>query len=618
MSSYLSFQKPSLSESLLSQVKHLVNQNRHSEIEALFLRFLSKQLAESTIQTQTTFISDASNTAFIDLKNALQYLVTPPLNLTNLAKQIASNLFNYIVENYPSEIILSYLRNAYFLLDGDHTFRKKIVQIYKDNYPNLINLDTLVHISKIDSADFKSTFEQFDKLVAFANKSPIYSSRFGYGEIIEFDFLLETITCNFFPSNIQTIPVDSAVKSFQVLPTDNFYYLKAKNPKAILKMLKDNPTHLLKIIQRDVNNELTSSFIKSLLSDIADKTDIKPLLILLRPSQKNTVRKLKPNQTLQQLQNLRNKENWQEQYLNLFFVTTDEKLMSQIIKELDTSYRDKLIQKATENYKKYPHQFLFVESFFSPNLINDVNLTLFRYLELAVKSKTFARQVRKLIISDKFRIINEALLIIDQDRAQSLWQDIRHLSVWYPEELDQIQKLFETQFPLLFASITQYTYHTQKAIDNKTQELKRLVNEEIPKVASELAQARSYGDLRENFEFKAAKEKQKRLFSQIASLKNQLALARPIDFNNIDSTSVSIGTKVILTRLNSNPNEVTLSNQQQITYSILGPFDSDLSQNIISYQAPFAQLLLGKKVGDEIVDQEGTRYKIIAINKVNG
>ena len=95
--------------------------------------------------------------------------------------------------------------------------------------------------------------------------------------------------------------------------------------------------------------------------------------------------------------------------------------------------------------------------------------------------------------------------------------------------------------------------------------------------------------MRENFEFKAAKEMQRVLMRRKADTERELSLARGTDFANPDTTLVAIGTVVTLKTVSSGASE---------TYSILGAWDGDPDKNIISYQAAIAQAIMGRKVAD--------------------
>ncbi len=144
------------------------------------------------------------------------------------------------------------------------------------------------------------------------------------------------------------------------------------------------------------------------------------------------------------------------------------------------------------------------------------------------------------------------------------------------------------------------------SLDKRKAEFEELINKKIPENSKEIGVARSYGDLRENFEFKAAKEMQAVLMRRKVELEGALHRARGTDFENPDLSQVSIGTIVTL-KDESGTEE---------TYTILGAWDSDPDHGIISYQTAIGQALLGHKVGETVTlntDQGSGRFAIQAI-----
>ncbi|MEW6157994.1 MAG: GreA/GreB family elongation factor [Verrucomicrobiota bacterium] len=129
-----------------------------------------------------------------------------------------------------------------------------------------------------------------------------------------------------------------------------------------------------------------------------------------------------------------------------------------------------------------------------------------------------------------------------------------------------------------------------ESLERRKQEYNELVQKKIPANSKEIAIARSYGDLRENHEYKAAKEMQKLLMRRKGELETQLVRARGTDFSNARKDVVGVGTKV---------NVVDLENQHHESFTILGAWDSDPERGIISYLTPIAQALMNSKPGDE-------------------
>lgn len=145
------------------------------------------------------------------------------------------------------------------------------------------------------------------------------------------------------------------------------------------------------------------------------------------------------------------------------------------------------------------------------------------------------------------------------------------------------------------------------SLEKKKADFDDLVTRRIPANSKDIEVARSYGDLRENHEFKAAKEEQKRLTGLKASIAAELDRSRGTDFATVRTDLVSLGTKVDLTELNSGQNEV---------YSVMGAWDSEPDNQIVSYLTPLAQALMNKPVGTEVTFDMGGHEKRYRINSI--
>src|SRR6266513_782310 len=129
------------------------------------------------------------------------------------------------------------------------------------------------------------------------------------------------------------------------------------------------------------------------------------------------------------------------------------------------------------------------------------------------------------------------------------------------------------------------------SLEKRRAEHEEIVKVKIPENTKEIAIARSYGDLSENFEFKAAKQMQRVLMRRKSEMEQQLARARGTHFENPDTSRDSIGTIVTLRNDETNNEE---------TYTILGAWDGDPDRHIISYQTAIGQALLGHAVAETI------------------
>jgi transcription elongation GreA/GreB family factor/transcription elongation factor GreA-like protein len=146
-----------------------------------------------------------------------------------------------------------------------------------------------------------------------------------------------------------------------------------------------------------------------------------------------------------------------------------------------------------------------------------------------------------------------------------------------------------------------------ESLERRKTEYAELVQKAIPANSREIAVARSYGDLRENHEYKAAKEMQKILMRRKSELESQLVRARGTDFANPRTDVVSIGTEVSVT---------DLEHQQPEHFAILGAWDSNPEKGIISYLTPVAQALLNRKPLEEVEVSLDTSKKRSRIDSI--
>ena len=137
--------------------------------------------------------------------------------------------------------------------------------------------------------------------------------------------------------------------------------------------------------------------------------------------------------------------------------------------------------------------------------------------------------------------------------------------------------------------MSEIQYVTSETFDKMKIELQKMKGVDRPAASRAIAEAREKGDLKENAEYDAAKEAQGMLEARIVLMESQMANTRIIDISTIDTSKVSILTRVTLTNLNSNKN---------VTYMIVSEQEADLKLGKISVTSPIGRGLLGKKVGD--------------------
>ncbi len=132
---------------------------------------------------------------------------------------------------------------------------------------------------------------------------------------------------------------------------------------------------------------------------------------------------------------------------------------------------------------------------------------------------------------------------------------------------------------------------TTQGYEKLTSEIRRLNLVERPKIIEEVQIAREHGDLKENAEYHAAREKQRLIDKEIAELNTLLTNSQIVDPTKLDHSQVGFGSSVTV---------VDCDTDEESSYTIVGSYESDSDRNIISYHSPLAKSLLGKREGDEI------------------
>ncbi len=142
------------------------------------------------------------------------------------------------------------------------------------------------------------------------------------------------------------------------------------------------------------------------------------------------------------------------------------------------------------------------------------------------------------------------------------------------------------------------------------EELKRLKTVERPAVIAQISEARSHGDLSENAEYHAAKERQGWIEGQIADIEDKLARAQVIDVSKLSGSQVKFGATVSV---------VDEDTEEEARYQIVGEHEADVKQGKISIASPIARAMIGKEIGDvvEVNTPGGVKaYEILKVDWV--
>ena len=159
-------------------------------------------------------------------------------------------------------------------------------------------------------------------------------------------------------------------------------------------------------------------------------------------------------------------------------------------------------------------------------------------------------------------------------------------------------------------TMSQIQYYSQEGLQRLKDELNELRSKGRPDIARQIAEARDKGDLSENAEYDAAKDAQGLLELKISKLEEVVGNARLIDSSSIDTSKVSVMTKV---KIKNSKNGSTLQ------YALVSEEEADLKLNKISVKSPIGKGLLGKKVGDTVTIQVpagSLEFEVLAISLV--
>ncbi|MEO0189789.1 MAG: hypothetical protein ABIL18_02285, partial [candidate division WOR-3 bacterium] len=265
----------------------------------------------------------------------------------------------------------------------------------------------------------------------------------------------------------------------------------------------------------------------------------------------------------------REPQNWHKIFQQILTDSDDTKLIEEIEEQLTASGFElrALYKSVILMPQKFPKTFLYLLKKIANGVFKE--FTDPKYLPRLINNLDHIKGAKQLFIKsfplEKFDeiikngVIDEIFKIKDALIKSNALKDY---------EKNDYLRIINYHFPQLFEKKEDYIYTTQESLIRKKNELEHLLSVEIPENKKEISRAREYGDLSENFEYKAAKERQDQLYQRLRTLESELQKAKIIDFNNVDTSKVGIGTKVIL----KNFQEDSI-----LEYTILGPWDSDLS-----------------------------------------
>jgi len=328
----------------------------------------------------------------------------------------------------------------------------------------------------------------------------------------------------------------------------------------------------------------------------------------------------------------RNSDNWPDLFVKCFYEHPMRFIIDELIAE---GYKD-LVKETIKNilahYRDYPELFIWIGKNLIPRNMElkldlDMDQTVMGFthlMEIACRELMNERNIvynRKLFNSIVDILFKDNLLIdyikeSNEARVRRLMPTIMNIDELKDEYIIKMRFAIKTTHPnIIFddevesVAKTSQLVVTQRSYELKQNELKYLMEHEIPSNSKEIGEAMEKGDLRENAEYKFALEKQEFLKRQVKLLTESLNKAQILKSEDIKTNVVSIGTMITLSSLDDDKTE---------KYTILGPWEAEPSKKIISYTSPIGETLINKSVGDMIdlgSKSNKKRYKILKIER---
>jgi len=317
----------------------------------------------------------------------------------------------------------------------------------------------------------------------------------------------------------------------------------------------------------------------------------------------------------------RNHDSWEEIFTRIFYLYPNKFIFDELSNK-SLEFVDKLIKDIISVYKEYREAFFWIVS----NVLteekagdldidyNGVILSLIHLIELigkdvnlkkdVTRNKRIANQIKDFLFKNNF--LESYIKKSDEDFCKRLYNISNELLSVDGESIVMIKNTISDKFPdidtedksLKFdvgmgkSAIIDKLLTTKESLIRMQKELINIKDVEIPDNSKEIGYAMEKGDLKENAEFKSAKERQTYLQNRLNKLMTDIGRATIVKKEDIKGDFITFGTKVSL---------LDKLTKTTLEYIILGPWESNTEKNIISYQSPLGAKLLDKRAGDEVV-----------------
>lgn len=577
------------------------------------------------------------------------------------ASVLLSVLADSLKEKSRFDEALDVLRRAAALDPDSAELAHEITDCVKRAHSNLPDLEGLLHKSGVGyGQSLKDAMPKLDRYLAFAPGACVYDADRGPGRVKKLDLLLDRVTVDFDMGAELAWDVAAASRRLRACASDGYFRRLRTDRPGLLKLAADAPGTLVRLLLRDAGKPMSVADIGAGLAGIVPTAGWEgfwnrarkevardphvvcrtvpgrtyqysetPVAVAETPAQKQARRvefaaddiaEMSEPKLLAAYDKLKTfperkaflegvaqsrPGDWDRVYAAVFRAGKDNRAAGAIEKALAEKRPELwrvLLDSVLTGYRLHPEAFLWLVEHTDRLDVSGPKGVVVRLLDLLESPghKTYWTKLRNALTANDYALVRAALATMDRTEAERLMSRCHAVVALEGYRADEIGALVTGKFPdLEQAQADSFIYSTPGGIERAREDLRRMSEEELPRTAEEIAQARSHGDLSENYEYKAAKEKQARLMARMNRLRDELALARPIRPDDVDTGEVSIGCRVTLEDAAG----------AAVVYTILGPWDSDHERGVISYLSPLARLLMSKKPGDR-AELDGQHYTV--------
>jgi len=314
--------------------------------------------------------------------------------------------------------------------------------------------------------------------------------------------------------------------------------------------------------------------------------------------------------------------NWDKEYIRLFPTVLKQDMITQLMNAGHTEEIQQLAKDTFENYRDYRDAVIFFfkecqdEDWFKETGISyekqmialihimDINFREIENHTRTTDNKKINRQIQVLLFKNNtlldYCLTDDENLPKEErlERITRLYTLVNDVSDLDPTIKMNMRNRILEQYPdFKFQETEEKTITskglivTSKMLEIKKAQLEHITKVEIPENSKEIGEAMAQGDLKENAEYKAAKEKQTQLNAMGTRLQDEIDRAQIFDPSSITVARVGFGNKVELTNTETGEKEI---------YTILGPWESDPDNRIISYMSPLGNSIMNAKVGETL------------------